>query len=71
MFLVSSIRTWEEHSLPISFSVTPIEHLVAGLSAMCQGVAITGAGTGHSDKDYFRVASNTNNIYVRWLVMGY
>ena len=70
MVVTSSAKTWEEHSFPISFPSSPMMHLASGLSESCGGVGIAGAATGHYDKDYFRIATEFQNVYVRWLVMS-
>ena len=69
--LTSSSKSWEEKQFPISFPVEVSMHLATGLSASCGGVGITGSGAGHSDKSYFRLASENSSTYVRWLAMGY
>lgn len=66
----TKVKTWEEFPLPISFSEGPLMHLAAGLSASCGGVAITGSSQTGGDLSYFRLASETQNVYVRWFVMG-
>ena len=71
MVLTSSVKTWEEHELPISFLDKPIMHLATGLVASCPGVAITGSSRTGGDRSYFRVASEYQNVYTRWFVMGY
>ena len=67
----SNVRAneWEEFQLPISFPHTVVEHLVSALSRNAT-VAVTGATTGHSDKDYFQIANSQANSLVRWLAIG-
>ena len=62
--------TWNEHALPISFPSQALEHLGSCCWADSAAIAVTGAGSGHSDKDYFRIASSNAGVQARWLVIG-
>ena len=63
--------TWNELSLPISFPSSALEHLGSCCWADSAAIAVTGAGSGHSDRDYFRIAASITSVQARWLVIGH